>query len=70
MIERLGCNPGKRQLSCAVKHSVIEAEDFEARRAGKYSKSVVEVADAFDQAHVWVYGDFTLTQPQRRRGFE
>ncbi len=26
--------------------------------------------DAYDQAHVWVYGDFTLTQPQRREGFE
>jgi len=26
--------------------------------------------DAFDQAHVWVYGDFTLTKPQRRQAFE
>jgi hypothetical protein len=26
--------------------------------------------EAFDRAHVWVYGDFTLTQPQRREDFE
>jgi hypothetical protein len=26
--------------------------------------------DAYDEAHVWVYGDFTLTLPPRRFGFE
>ena len=26
--------------------------------------------DAFNQAHVWVYEDFTLTQPQRQQGLE
>ena len=26
--------------------------------------------DAFERAHLWVYGDFTLTQPQRREGFD
>jgi hypothetical protein len=25
---------------------------------------------AFDRAHVWVYGDFTLSQPRRPQGFE
>ena len=36
----------------------------------KYGNAKPPLRDAFDQAHVWVYGDFTLTQPQRREGFE
>jgi hypothetical protein len=36
----------------------------------KYGNAKPLLRDIFDQAHVWVYGDFTLTQPQRRQGFE
>jgi hypothetical protein len=36
----------------------------------KYGRVKPPLWDAFDQAHVWVFGDFTLTQPQRRQGFE
>jgi hypothetical protein len=36
----------------------------------KYGNVKPPLRDAFDQAHVWVYGDFTLTQPQRRPDFE
>jgi len=36
----------------------------------KYGNAKPPLKDAFDQAHVWVYGDFTLTQPQRRQGSE
>jgi hypothetical protein len=36
----------------------------------KYGNAKPPLRDAFDQAHVWVYGDFTLTQPQRQQGFE
>lgn len=36
----------------------------------KYGNAKPPLRDAFDQAHVWVYSDFTLTQPQRRSGFE
>lgn len=36
----------------------------------KYGNAKPPLRDAYDQAHVWVYGDFTLTQPQRPRDFE
>src|ERR1039458_8494851 len=36
----------------------------------KYGNAKPPLRDAFDQAHVWVYGDFTLTQPTKREGFE
>ncbi|MGB6941950.1 MAG: hypothetical protein WBE37_06125 [Bryobacteraceae bacterium] len=28
------------------------------------------LTDAYDEAHVWVYGDFTLAQPPRSKDFE
>ncbi len=36
----------------------------------KHGNAKPPLREAFDQAHVWVYGDFTLTEPQRRQGFE
>ena len=32
----------------------------------KYGNTKPPLRDAFNEAHVWVYGDFTLTQPQRK----
>lgn len=36
----------------------------------KYGNAKPPLRDAFDQAHVWVYGDFTLSQPERRQSFD
>jgi hypothetical protein len=36
----------------------------------KYGNLKPPLRNAFDRSHVWVYGDFTLTQPQRRPGFD
>jgi hypothetical protein len=44
--------------------------DSDLQPWGKYGNAKPPLRNAFDQAHVWVYGDFTLTQPQRRQGFE
>lgn len=63
MIKWLERNAAKRQLGCAVKHSVVETEDFEARQTGEFSKSVVDVAEVLlDAALVLVQHD------PRRRG--
>jgi hypothetical protein len=35
----------------------------------KYGNAKPPLRDVYDQAHVWVYADFTLTEP-RRQGFE
>jgi len=37
---------------------------------GRYGDPKPELRAAYDQAHVWVYADFTLTQPVRRPDFE
>ena len=34
-----------------------------------YGNPKISLRDAFDAAHLWVYGDFTLTEPRRREGF-
>ena len=36
----------------------------------KYGNAKPPLRDAFERAHVWVYSDFTLAQPQRRQDFE
>jgi hypothetical protein len=36
----------------------------------EYGVAKVPLRDAYDRAHVWVYGDFTLTRPPRRPGFK
>jgi hypothetical protein len=36
----------------------------------RYGNAKPPLRDFFDQSHVWVYEDFTLTQPQRRAGFD
>ena len=45
-------------------------EDAGLRPWGRYGDPKPELRDAYDQAHVWVYSDFTLTQPVRRTDFE
>ena len=37
---------------------------------GRYGDDKPPLRDAYDQAHVWVYSDFTLTQPTRSPDFE
>jgi len=45
-------------------------EDKHLQPWDKKGNTKPALRDAFDQAHVWVYGDFTLTKPQRRKDFE
>jgi hypothetical protein len=54
---------GKRGLS------FCEA-DADLQPWGRYGDAKPELRAAYDQAHVWVYGDFTLTQPIRPPHFE
>ena len=35
-----------------------------------YGNPKAPLRGAFDRAHLWVYGDFTLTEPRRREGFD
>ena len=53
---------GERQIS------VCET-DADQQPWDKYGNIMPPLRDAFDQAHIWVYGDFTLAQPQRRMDF-
>lgn len=54
---------GERRLS------FCEA-DTDLQPWGRYGDPKPELRAAYDQAHLWVYGDFTLTQPTRRPDFE
>lgn len=45
-------------------------DDADLQPWDKHGNAKPSLRDAFDQAHVWVYGDFTLTQPERRPSFE
>ena len=44
--------------------------DADLQPWGRYGDTKPELRAAYDQAHVWVYGDFTLTQPERPSDFE
>src|SRR5258708_27466370 len=44
--------------------------DADLQPWGRYGDVKPELRAAYDQAHVWVYGDFTLTQPIRPPDFE
>jgi predicted nucleic acid-binding protein len=54
---------GERELSFCERDSDLQPWDKEGR-----TKPLLR--NAYDEAHLWVYGDFTLTRPQRRQGFE
>ena len=54
---------GERALSFCEIDSDLQPWDRNGR-----AKPLLE--DLYDQAHVWVYGDFTLTEPQRPSDFE
>jgi hypothetical protein len=56
-------NAGERALSFCETDSDLQPWDRDGR-------AKPPLRDTYDQAHVWVYGDFTLTEPQRRPGFE
>ena len=56
-------NSGERVLSFCETDSDLQPWDKDGRAKSSLKK-------AYDQAHVWVYGDFTLTEPERRPGFE
>ena len=43
--------------------------DADLQPWGRYGDPKPELRDAYNQAHLWVYGDFTLTQPARRPEF-
>jgi len=36
----------------------------------KFGNYKPPLMDAYDQAHVWVFGDYTLAEPRRPDGFE
>ena len=36
----------------------------------RYGQAKPPLKDAYDRSQVWVYRDFTLTEPQRRSGFD
>jgi len=44
--------------------------DADLQPWGRYGDVKPELRAAYDQAHIWVYSDFTLTQPVRRSDFE
>ena len=54
---------GERQISFCEMDADLQPWD-------KNGNVKPPLRDAFDQAHIWVYSDFTLTQPQRRPDFE
>ena len=56
-------NRGERGLSfCET--------DSDLQPWGRGGDTKTELRAAYDNAHVWVYGDFTLTQPARPAGFD
>jgi predicted nucleic acid-binding protein len=44
--------------------------DGDLQPFGKSGANKRPLKEAFDESHVWVYGDFTLSWPPRLRGFE
>lgn len=54
---------GERGISFCERDADLQPWD-------KYGNAKPPLKDAYDQAHVWVYGDFTLAQPPRRKDFE
>jgi len=56
-------NAGERGLSFCV-------TDADLQPWGKDGRGKPALTDAYDRAHLWVYGDFTLTAPPQRTDFE
>ena len=56
-------NAGERGISFCETDADLQPWD-------RYGNAKPPLTAAYDKAHVWVYGDFTLTQPPRRRDFE
>ena len=55
-------NAGQRRLSFCQTDSDLQPWD-------KYGNPKPPLRDLYRQAHTWVYGDFTLTQPERPEDF-
>jgi len=53
---------GEREISFCETDADLQPWD-------RYGNVKRPLADAFDNAHVWVYGDFMLEQPQRHEDF-
>jgi hypothetical protein len=51
-------NAGERAISFCEADSDLQPWD-------RYGQAKPPLKDAYDRAHVWVYRDFTLTEPQR-----
>lgn len=56
-------NGGERGISFCEMDTDLQPWD-------KYGNAKPPLAAAYDKAHVWVHGDFTLTQPPRCADFE
>jgi hypothetical protein len=56
-------NAGERGISFCEADGGLQPWD-------KYGNAKPPLTAAYDKAHVWVYGDFTLAQPPRRKDFE
>jgi hypothetical protein len=54
---------GEREISFCEADADLQPWD-------QYGNEKPPLRAAFDRAHVWVYGDFTLTRPHRREGFD
>lgn len=54
---------GERRISFCETDSDLQPWD-------KYGNAKPPLTAAYDEAHVWVYGDFTLAQPPRAENFE
>jgi hypothetical protein len=60
----------QRLWDCGERGLSFCEKDTDLQPWGQYGDSKPPLRDAYDQAHIWVYGDFTLTQPARRPDFE
>jgi hypothetical protein len=54
---------GERAISFCEADSDLQPWD-------RYGNEKPLLTEVFNQAHLWVYGDFTLTEPERRKDFE
>ena len=54
---------GEREISFCEADADLQPWD-------RYGNAKPPLTAAYHKAHVWVYGDFTLTQPPRRKDFE
>ena len=54
---------GEREISFCEADADLQPWD-------RYGNAKPTLKAVYDKAHLWVYGDYTLTQPPRRKDFE